>query len=300
MEGATGSLDLGSVIVGVDGSEPAGLAALWAAAEAARRERPLHLVYAADLNARVLHHSVESVERVRERGHELLRDTAAAIRQRYPGLRVITEFSRGAPVSSLHRIAGLRGTIVVGNRGLGGFKHLMLGSVGLKVAAGASTPVIVVRGMDDGAETGEVLAAVRDEYDTECARYAAREAEVRGASLRLLNVWNFPESNGLAVTVLDDVEGIAGEHVRHLIALTDRVRDEFPGLTVRTEAEKSLTVAGVLVEASHHADLLVMGGRRSPGYIGPTLGWATHSLLHHAHCPVQLIPRLGPGHGDAS
>lgn len=89
-----------------------------------------------------------------------------------------------------------------------------------------------------------------------------------------------------------------GEHVRHLIAVTDRIRDEFPDLNVQADAEKSLTVAGVLVEASRHADLLVMGGRRSPGYIGPTLGRATHSLLHHAHCPVQLIPRQGPGHGS--
>ncbi|MFF1370044.1 universal stress protein [Streptomyces virginiae] len=52
-----------------------------------------------------------------------------------------------------------------------------------------------------------------------------------------------------------------------------------------------MSVAGVLVEASRHADLLVMGGRRSPGYLGRTLGRVTHSLLHHAYCPVELIPR---------
>ncbi|WP_370740934.1 hypothetical protein [Streptomyces sp. Ncost-T10-10d] len=43
-----------------------------------------------------------------------------------------------------------------------------------------------------------------------------------------------------------------------------------------------------------------MGGRRSPGFIGPTLGRATHSLLHHAHCPVELIPRHGSGRGSES
>ncbi|MFC9618936.1 universal stress protein [Streptomyces sp. NPDC056930] len=300
MNGTAGSPELGSVIVGVDGSDPARRAALWAAAEAARRDSPLRIVYAADTDGRVLHLSAESIERVRGAGSELLRETAAAVEERYSGLHVTTEFSRGAPVPSLHRTAGLRGTVVVGNRGLGGFKNLMLGSVGLKVAAGATTPVVVVRGTGNGAETGVVLAAVRDEHDAECARYAAREAEIRKGSLRLLHVWNILESAGLVVTMLDDVEAIAGEHVHHLMAVTDRIRAEFPDLNVQADAEKSLTVAGVLVEASRHADLLVMGGRRSPGFIGPTLGRATHSLLHHAHCPVELIPRHGSGRGSES
>ncbi|MEU6018271.1 universal stress protein [Streptomyces sp. NPDC047515] len=246
MKGTTGSPELGSVIVGVDGSEPAHRAALWAAAEAARRDSPLHIVHAVDTDGRTLYLSAESVERVRDAGRELLRDTAAAIGERYSGLHITTELSCGAPVPSLHRTASLRGTVVVGNRGLGGFEYLMLGSVGLKVAASATTPVIVVRGMDDGAET------------------------------------------------------IVGQQVHHLTAVANRIRDEFPGLTVQADAEKSLTVTGVLVEASRHAHLLVMGGRRSPGYIGPTLGRATHSLLHHAHCPVQLIPQRGSGHGSES
>ncbi|WP_327365564.1 universal stress protein [Streptomyces sp. NBC_01217] len=300
MEGTTGSPEPGSVVVGVDGSEQARRAALWAAAEAARRESPLRIVHATDTDSRALQLSQESFESIRSAGRELLQETAAAVGDLHPGLQVTTEFSRSAPVPSLQRIAGLHGTVVVGNRGLGGFKYLMLGSVGLQAAATATTPVVVVRGIDDGDETGVVLVAVRDEHDAECARYAAREAEIRKASLRLLHVWNILDSAGLAVTMLDDVEAIVGERVHHLIAVADRIRDEFPALTVQADAEKSLSVAGVLVEASHHADLLVMGGRRSPGYIGPTLGRATHSLLHHAHCPVLLMPRHGPGHGSES
>ncbi|MGW0962137.1 universal stress protein [Streptomyces gelaticus] len=299
MKGTAGSPELGPVIVGVDGSDPAHRAALWAAAEAARRDSPLHIVHAADTDDRTRWVSAERVDRVSNAGRELLRDTAAAIEEHCPGLHITTELSRGAPVPSLHRTAGLHGTVVVGNRGLGGFEYLMLGSVGLKVAAGATTPVIVVRGLDDGAGTGVVLVAVRDEHDAECARYAAREAEIRKAALRLLHVWNVFEFTGTAVTMLDDIETLVGEQVHHLTAVANRIRDEFPALTVQADAEKSLAVAGTLVEASRHTDLLVMGGRRSPGYIGPTLGQATHSLLHHAHCPVQLIPRVS-GHGNMS
>ncbi|WP_412078702.1 universal stress protein [Streptomyces xanthophaeus] len=300
MEGTTSSSEVGSVIVGVDGSEPARQAALWAAAEAARRERPLHIVYGADTDGRALYVSAESIERVRRAGRELLDATATAVAELLPGLKVSTELSRSAPVPSLHRAAGLHGTIVVGNRGVGGFSSLMLGSVGLKVAAGAKTPVVIVRGTDNGAETGVVLAAVRDEHDLESAQYAAREAELRKGSLRLLHVWNILQSVGNVVSLLDDVEEIAGEHVHHLNAVGDQIRAEYPDLTVHVDAEKSVSVAGVLVEASRHADLLVMGGRRSPSYLGPTLGRATHSLIHHAHCPVQLIPRNNHEHGSES
>ncbi|WP_330328840.1 universal stress protein [Streptomyces sp. NBC_00536] len=298
MQDTRNTSELGSVVVGVDGSEPARQAALWAAAEAARREHPLRIVYGADTDGRALYVSAESVERVRQMGRDLLDTTAAAVSERFPGLRVDTEFSRGAPVASLHHAAGLHGTIVVGNRGGGGFGTLLLGSVGLKVAAGAKTPVIVVRGIENSAETGVVLAAVRDEHDLECARYAAREAELRKASVRLLHVWNILQSVGNVVSLLDDVEEIVGEHVHHLTAVADRIREEFPALTVQADAEKSVSVAGVLVEASRHSDLLVMGGRRSPSYLGPTLGRATHGLVHHAQCPVLLVPRHRHGHGS--
>ncbi|MFE1875788.1 universal stress protein [Streptomyces sp. NPDC059496] len=292
--------ELGSVIVGVDGSEPARQAALWAAGEAERRRCPLHIVYGADTDGRALYVSVETIERVRVAGRALLDETAAAVKERHPGLVATTEFGRGDPVASLHRAAGLRGTIVVGNRGLGGFNSLLLGSVGLKVTAGAKTPVIIVRGTESDAESGTVLAGVRDERDLDCVRYAAREAELRKAELRLLQVWNVLQSVGDVVTMMDDIKEIADEYVRHLTALTERIRREFPDVTVRADAEKSMSVAGVLVEASRHADLLVMGGRRASAYLGPTLGRHTHSLVHHSHCPVLLIPRHTDEHGSES
>ncbi|MEV6731066.1 MULTISPECIES: universal stress protein [unclassified Streptomyces] len=302
MESAFRTPDTSSVVVGVDGSQSARTAALWAAKEAVRRDRPLHIVFGADTDGRALYLSAETIERVRVNGRELLDDTAKAVSAEYPGLPVTTEFSRADAVDSLHRAGGLHGTIVVGNRGLGGFNSLMLGSVGLDTAAVASTPVIVVRGIDGAEETGSVLAAVRDEHDLLIARYAAREAELHKASLRLLHVWNVLQSVGEVVSMLDGIDEIAGGHAETLRAVTDVIREEFPEVDVDAGAEKSISVAGVLVEASRHADLLVMGGRRVPGPLGlaPNLGKTTHSLVHHAHCPVLLIPRTGSDFGSPS
>ncbi|MGW1765446.1 universal stress protein [Streptomyces sp. NPDC002073] len=302
MESIFHTPDTSSVTVGVDGSESARVAALWAGKEAVRRDRPLHIVYGADTDGRALYLSAETIERVRVNGRALLDHTAKAVSAEYPGLTVTTEFSRAGAVDTLHRAGGLHGTVVVGNRGLGGFNSLMLGSVGLGTAAIAMTPVIVVRGIDGAEESGTVLAAIRDEHDLLIARYAAREAELHKASLRLLHVWNVLQSVGEVVSMLDGVDEIAGGHADTLRAVTDVIRGEFPDLEVQADAEKSISVAGVLVEASRHADLLVMGGRRVPGPLGlaPSLGKATHSLLHHAHCPVLLIPRTGSDFGSQS
>ncbi|MFE2476030.1 universal stress protein [Streptomyces sp. NPDC059389] len=148
-----------------------------------------------DTDGRVLYVSAKGIEHVRRAGRELLDATVAAVTEQFPGLQVNPESSRSAPVPSLHRSVGLHDTIVVGSRGLGGFSSLMFGSVGLKVAAGATTTVIIVRGTEsDAPDTGVVLAAV----------------------------------------------------------------------------------------------------------LGPTRGRVTRSLVHHAHCPVELIPRHTDGHGSAS
>ncbi|MFF4582673.1 universal stress protein [Streptomyces sp. NPDC001389] len=302
MESTIRTPDTSSVVVGVDGSEPARRAALWAGGEAVRRSRPLHIVHGSDTDSRTLYLSAGGVEEVRAAGRTLLDETAKAVAAEYPGLLMTTEFSRVDAVTSLHRAAGLHGTIVVGNRGLGGFDSLMLGSVGLDTAAGARTPVVVVRGLDETGGRGTVLAAVRDEHDLVCARYAAREAELSKASLRLLHVWNILQSVGRVVSTLDDVGAIAGEHAAVLEAVTDKVHAEFPELPVESDAEKSRSVAGVLVEASRRADLLVMGGRRAltPLGLGRSLGRVPHRVLHHAHCPVLLLPRAGADFGSGS
>ncbi|MDF3142987.1 universal stress protein, partial [Streptomyces sp. T21Q-yed] len=46
----------------------------------------------------------------------------------------------------------------------------------------------------------------------------------------------------------------------------------------------------VLVDASHEADLLVVGARRREGHFGLQLGRVAHAVLHHSACPVAVVP----------
>ncbi|MET9725936.1 universal stress protein [Streptomyces zaomyceticus] len=300
MDGTASRPGPSRVVVGVDGSPSARTAVTWAAAEAALRGSTLFLVHGADTDTQTPFLCRAEVVRSRQEGKELLDRTAEAITARHPELTVVTELTDGRAADGLRGAAALTGTIVVGHRGLGGFPSLLLGSVGLQVAAGATTPVVVVRGTAEPVEAGVVLAAVRDETDVGCARAGAREALLRKVPLRLLHIRSAGLSARSRAALPHGDDEIARDHVRVLSSLSERVREEFPGLTVHADGQKGRSVPGALVDASHYADLLVVGGRRSPGYLGPTLGRTTLSLLQHAHCPVELIPRQGPGHGSTS
>ncbi|MEV6202935.1 universal stress protein [Streptomyces sp. NPDC051771] len=290
----------GSVVVGVDGSDGALSAALWAAEEAHLRGSAVFLVHATDTDSVARYLFQAEIDESRRTGREILDRTAQTVSARHPDVSVVKELSDLPPSEALRHAAALSGTIVVGHRGRGGFASLLLGSVGLRTAATASTPVVVVRGHDRTGLPGAVLAGIRDDHDLGCARAAAREALLRGRPLRLLHVWRRAWPQGEWTVSRDRLCDQAAEHVSVQSRTAVRLRDEFPDLKIETEGEKNPSVAGSLVEASRGAGLLVVGGRRAPDYLGPTLGRTTLALLQHAHCPVELVPRHGPGHGSTS
>ncbi|MGW3928656.1 universal stress protein [Streptomyces microflavus] len=282
--------ELGAVVVGVDASPHARAAALWAAAEAELRGQPLGIIHAADIEGRSVLTSAETLQALWDTARDVLDETARAVREKFPDLVVTEELSRGDAVAGLRAAAGARGTIVVGSRGLGGFAALTLGSVGLGVAARTEVPVVVVRGETDRPATGVVTAAVHGTSDLDWLLIAAAEAQVRKASLRLLNVTNVLGYVGRFTTMLDSMGEIAEEKVHETAAVADRVRKLYPDLTVTHDVETGTSVPGILVEATTLTDLLVMGARNRVLGSGAALGRVPHALLHHGHCPVQIVP----------
>ncbi|WNI26138.1 universal stress protein [Streptomyces sp. ITFR-16] len=287
---SSGPPELGAVVVGVDASPQARAAALWAAAEADRRGRALHIVHAADTDRRAILSSGDTLQALRETARDLLTGTADAVTERFPGLTVTKELSRQEPVAGLYAAAGRRGTVVVGSRGLGGFGALLLGSVGLGVAARTKVPVVIVRGEAERAGTGVITAAVRGASDLDWLAVAAAEAQLRKASLHLLSVCNVLAHVGSVTTMLDNVGSIAEQRVHEVAAMAEHVRDRCPGLTVTHHVETGTSVPGVLVRATAGADLLIMGSRHRMFRAGPSLGRVSHALLHHGQCPVEIIP----------
>ena len=139
------------VLVGVDGSEASRAALRWAAEEAKVRGVPLlaieawefsPLMFAADVPVQLgdLKDTVEAhlAEVVREE----VGDPA--------GVDVREAVVEEAPVPAILGEATADDLIVIGSRGRGGFKGLLLGSVSQQVAQHAPCPVVIVRADDDG------------------------------------------------------------------------------------------------------------------------------------------------------
>lgn len=141
----------GRVIVGVDGSEPSRRAASFAFAQAEFAETELVAVSAwqplvafAAATGPIppeLFDDTTAAEAARHSLEEELGD----LRLRHPGVRVQTRVVRAHPVVALLEEATPADLIVVGSRGRGGFRGLLLGSVSHSVLHGAKGPVAILR-----------------------------------------------------------------------------------------------------------------------------------------------------------
>jgi nucleotide-binding universal stress UspA family protein len=275
------------IVVGTDGSPHADRAVEWAAAEAASRECPLHILHAAPPwdPGLTLTPSPIADETLVELGERVL-DRAAELARRKADVTVTTEQVYGTPSHALRERAGEAEEVVVGHRGLGGFAGLLLGSTGLKLAGRTPCPLVVVRG-GSTADRREVLAGVdpRDDAYAAVLDHAFQRADGHGIRVRVLHTWEVPP------TMFD-----GGYPVAVRLALTaaqDRLaesvapwRARFPDVRVTEEARPGHPVER-LVEASARAELLVVGGHRH-GPVG-RIGSVGHGVIHHAGCPVALV-----------
>ena len=136
------------IVVGVDGSESAAAALRWAVAQAKLAGATVEAVYVWDLAAVVSLGMPPLVdwaplrEAADERPKEIVRDTIGS----GSGVRIVTKTLRGHVADVLIRRSAKADLLVVGSRGLGGLKGMVLGSVGHHCAAHAHCPVVIVHG----------------------------------------------------------------------------------------------------------------------------------------------------------
>ncbi|MFF8939329.1 universal stress protein [Streptomyces paradoxus] len=286
------------VVVGVDGSEASLRAVDWAADEAALRGVPLHVVYASLWER--YEHAVFPAGR--ETASERLLTGVLAVaaaeraRARVPGLPVTTEVVPEGPVPVLRRAAHRAAALVLGSRGRGGAAEMLLGSVCLAVAGRTDGPLIVVRGDHDnrpGHRKGRpVVVGVPDTpADSDAVRFAFREAARRAAPVEAVRAWHRPAHE------MSDHPGFTGASAqvhrrRAAEALETGLRapaGEQPDVEVRRRIVEG-QARTVLLDASADAALLVVGARQPHGRFGLHIGRVTHAVLHHAACPVAVVP----------
>ncbi|MET7964951.1 universal stress protein [Micromonospora zamorensis] len=287
------SANSAAVVVGVDGSEPALRAVRLAATEAARRQRPLRVVHG--FIWPLLHVPVSPAPDappgggLRHQAEELIEAAVAEAEATVPGLSISGEIIDGEAAAVLVGESPTAALIVLGDRGLGGFSALVVGSVAVQVAAYADCPVLVTRGEQRPDEP--VLVAVDGSAASRLAAdFAAETAVSRGVPLVAMHAYRHPGSSGpgdMQPLVYDEAE-LHGEQERMLAEWLAGLTEQYPTVRLTCRAVRGRPGA-VLAEASRSAQLVVAGGQGRGEVSGLLLGSVSQSLLHHAHCPVAVV-----------
>lgn len=283
------------VVVGVDGSQCSLAAVDLATREAGLRRRPLRVVHAfiwPYLHVALGPSPLGPPEGgLRNEAERIVAGAVARARAAAPDVPVQSEIIVGEAAAVLRDCSHRATLVVVGDRGLGGFTGLLVGSVAVQLAAHSTCPVLVARGEVD--KTAAVLLGVDGSPASDGAvGFAFEEAALRGVGLTALHAWTYPvvtDPGAMLPPVYDPAE-VEAEEARVLSEALAGWSDKYPDVIVhRTLAHGPTRRA--LIEASRNAQLAVVGARGRGGFAGLLLGSVSQAVLHHSACPVAIVTR---------
>lgn len=254
------------VVVGIDDSPAANVAISWASAEAASSGGKLRLI-----------HSVARGDSM-ARATDVLSAAVALAHTLEPTVEVDARIESGSPSTVLVKESIDAELVVIGSRGLGLLVGALVGSTGLDLAANAHCPVIVVRPDLSSMPAGPVVIGYDGSPASETALdFGLGHASRHGLDVRVVAAQ--PASTELhRITEAELREAVhsRGAHDAELIQITGH------------PAEHLLRLAA-------DASLIVLGARGRGGFSGMLIGSVSQTVLHHADCPVAVIPAGAAG-----
>lgn len=281
------------VLVGLDGSERGRAAAQWAAQWAHQLGVDLTLVTVLPSSGRGGGSYAARVEELATQMSTHAGEVRSELARAHPSLHIAELVEQGAPAPTLVELAASARGMVIGTRGLRGFRAMALGAVADHVVTYAQTTVVVVPGTADLATTGPVVVGVDGSPESFTAMsFAAEEADRRDCGLQVVSVW---DGAGLVPIALlaahsrgelashDPAEGKVAEEIAALQAA-------HPGLEVERVIDQG-KAAETLVRASRTASLLVVASRGRGAFPGMVLGSTSRAVAQHAECPVAVLHR---------
>ncbi|WP_112466129.1 universal stress protein [Streptomyces triticisoli] len=284
------------ITAGVDGSEESLAALAWAGREAERRGLPLRLVHAWRFEA---HDAFDAGDRDTQRQwvRDGLAEAARTVTERHPDLTVTTDVVEDGAVDGLLAAAAQSEMLVLGSRGQGALVGFLVGSVGQQVIIEAVRPVVLVRAGDEPAAEAAGREIVVGQHGASqdsagALRFAFETAAARGATVRAVRAWTLPPvfaySPG-SLKLLDEAGGLEPYERKALAAALQPWRERFPDVPVVEHVEMG-SAGQVLLAAAERPQLMVVGRRAHRTAVGARIGSVAHGMLHHAGCPVAVVP----------
>lgn len=291
----------GRIIVGYDGSEPAGAAVDWAAAQAQHRALPLTVLSVVDYVGMMpgIYGPSSWPELFQEEADRIAAEGVDLATKANRSIEITGEGRVGQVAQTLIQLAGPDDQLVVGTRGRSELTGTLLGSVGFAVTARAPCPVVVVRG--NPAAPGPDRPVLVGVDGSAGARSALRYAADRAAAVRAplivascfhpASIWAEANYYSTEAPGAPDFDQRAREAAGQVVADNARLAVQWhPGLEVR-ELLLSGTADRELVTAAASCGLLVVGTRGHGGFVGLLLGSVSHGVIRSAPCPVCVVPK---------
>ncbi|MGV9669673.1 universal stress protein [Gordonia sp. NPDC003504] len=280
------------IVVAVDGSEQASNAVRWGSRAALRENRPLHIVsVAAPPEPAFTLAAVSGVQSAAAAGRafaeaavELAKGLAEDTAE---GITVNGEVIEGRPALTLREISSRANALVVGRRGLGGVRGLLLGSVSTDVAAHAECPVVVVS--DRLPSSGPVVVGVDGSpTSTDAITQAFAQAGYLDTSLIAVHAYGGFSGAAFYESGEDVLRELNDEARETLGARLAGYSQDYPDVDVETVVTSD-SPSDRITELSKDAQLVVVGSRGRGGFRGLMLGSTSQAVLHVAQCPVMVV-----------
>ena len=286
-----------AVVVGYDGTPPSELALEWAVLYADAHHRPLLIVHAAGMPT--VYDSfagpVENRQQLRIAGRRITDRAYGMAHRLAPDLDVRVHLALGGTHSVL--LDSLNGAhlLVVGSRSRGTLARLLLGSVSVAVSAHASCPVVVVRAPErrdpESAYAGRIVVGVDGSDASMAALDMAFElASTERRPLAVVHAWGAMLYRDMMSYEL--LAETADEHERLVAESLAGFAEKYPDVEVTTHQDGG-DPGRALVEASRHAELVVVGSRGRRDAIATVFGSVSRHVVEHAHSPVLVVRRPG-------
>ena len=281
------------IVVGVDESDGAAEALRWAVREAEVRDAVLTAVL---VWGWLDQHQLDPGRPFDPEFHEtdalarLEAMVATALPAGVPdGIRLEVIVDRAGP--GLVRAAADAELLVVGARGLGGFKGLLVGSVSQHCLHHAPCPVAVVRHQDLRHEAVERMVVGIDGSVTSrrALAWALDAARAHEARVEVVHAWHPTYVSAIDTSITAGVDLIEASARRTLADAVAEADDH--GLVRPIEERLVFGPAGqALLEAADGADLIVVGSRQQSAAANVFLGSTSLQVAQHASCPVVVVP----------
>jgi nucleotide-binding universal stress UspA family protein len=282
-----------AVVVGLDSSENSRVALEWAAHEAQLRGAVLRIGHAWSMQAYRLPEAFnqEMADEARGAALTFLENAAEDTRKRHPDLQVETELIDEGAVEGLLRMASSGASLLVtGRQGHNPFLTVLLGSVSGGVVTHSPVPTALIPVGGAPNESGPVVVGVAP-GEPEPVEFAFAEAERRGATLRVVRSWMYPQAipGHFAVPPQEEARRTAEEtdELEHLLA---PARVAHPGVAVEVLVELGPPEDSI-VNASGDACLVIVGAhRKRTQRFSLPVGRVPHRVLHLSKAPVAVVP----------